>query len=210
MNLLFLRKISGVNKGTIVLKGTLILLFLFLGTQIRAQTTEADTTITEEIHSPRKAAIMSTVLPGLGQAYNRKYWKIPLVYGGFGAIGYFIRWNNRNYKTLRRAYIDFTDDDDSTTSYLDLEGAQYYQLDDPSGQSEFKNVLNKQQDYYRRNRDLLVIAFAGFYGLNIIDASVDAHLFNFDISEDLTFEWQPDMQNYKEGVIYGFNCRLNF
>ena len=183
---------------------------MFLGAQMRAQTTEADTTITEEIHSPRKAAIMSAVLPGLGQAYNRKFSKIPLVYGGFGAIGYFIRWNNRNYKTIKRAYVDFTDNDDSTTSYLDLEGAQYYQLDNPSGQSEFKNVLNKQQDYYRRNRDLLVIAFAGFYGLNIIDASVDAHLFNFDISEDLTFEWQPDMQNYKEGVLYGFNCRLNF
>lgn len=164
----------------------------------------------EIIHSPKKAAIYSTVLPGLGQAYNKKYWKIPIIYAGFGTFGYFIGWNNKNYKTLSLAYSDFTDGDPDTDSYLDLEGSKYYDLESESGQNEFKNALNKQKDYYRRNRDLLIISIVGFYGLNIIDASVDAHLFDFDISEDLTFNWQPAMQSVDEQLVYGFNCRFNF
>ena len=115
--------------------------------------------------SPSKAAFYSAVLTGLGQAYNKKYWKIPLVYAGFGTIGYFIGWNSRNYQIIRSAYIDFTDKDPLTDSYLDLEGSKYYDLESPSSKSEFKYVLNKQQDYYRRNRDLLVITMA--YKLDI-------------------------------------------
>jgi hypothetical protein len=194
----------------------LILLFLSVG-KVNGQILETDTTLTtevseqaEKIHSPKKAAIFSAVLPGLGQAYNKKYWKIPIVYAGFGAIGYFIGWNNNNYQTLKLAYSDFTDGDDSTNSYLDLEGSKYYDLESPSGQNEFKTALNKQQEYYRRNRDLLIISIVGFYGLNIIDASVDAHLFDFDISEDLTFDWQPALRNVDEQLVYGFNCRFSF
>ena len=164
----------------------------------------------EEFHSPKKAAIYSAILPGWGQAYNKKYWKIPLIYAGFGTLGYFISWNNKNYQVLKLAYSDLTDGNPETTSYLDLEAAKYYDLDNESEFNQFQNGLDKQQSYYRRNRDLLIISTAGFYALNIIDASVDAHFFDFDISEDLTFNWQPVMQSVDEQLVYGFNCKFNF
>ncbi|MEN8118443.1 MAG: DUF5683 domain-containing protein [Bacteroidota bacterium] len=192
-------------------------MLIFLGFNLKGQIIEADTTQivevpeeAEKVHSPKKAAIYSAILPGLGQAYNKKYWKIPLVYAGFAGIGYFIYWNNDNYQILKQAYSDLTDDDPNTDSYYDLEATQYFDLNNPTQYTNFKTGLAKQQDYYRRNRDLLIISIVGFYGLNIIDASVDAHLFNFDISEDLTMNWQPTMQNFNNQTLYGFNCTLNF
>ncbi len=164
----------------------------------------------EEIHSPKKATIYSALLPGLGQAYNKKYWKIPIIYAGFGTIGYFVGWNNNYYNIYKQAYSDLTDGDDNTNSYLDLDAAKYYNLDDPTDYNNFRTGLSKQQDYYRRNRDLLIICMFGFYGLNIIDASVDAHLFNFDITDDLTFNWQPAMNSLDKQWVYGFNCTFNF
>ncbi len=164
----------------------------------------------EFIHSPKKAAIYSAVLPGLGQAYNKKYWKIPLVYAGFGTIGYFVGWNNRYYKIYKQAYSDLTDTDQNTNSHLDLDVAQYYNLDNPTEKNNFKTGLLKQQNYLRRNRDLLVIIMAGFYGLNIIDASVDAHLFDFDISEDLTMNWQPIIQPIEKQWVMGASFSFKF
>ena len=187
-----------------------------VGNNLKAQIIEADSTVikevpaeAEQIHSPKKAAIYSAILPGLGQAYNKKYWKIPIVYAGFGTIGYFIGWNNKNYQTMKQAYIDLTDGNPHEGSHLDLLPPRY-DLDDPNDYANFKTALNKQQDYYRRNRDLLIITIVGFYGLNIIDASVDAHLFDFDIGEDLTFNWQPAMQNNNSHLVYGVNCSFNF
>ena len=161
-------------------------------------------------HSPRKAAIYSAVLPGLGQAYNKKYWKIPLVYAGFGALGYFIYWNNDKYSVMKQAYVDFTDTDPNTNSFLDIKGVQQFDFSKNSDRENFKTILNKQQDYYRRNRDLLIISIIGFYGLNIIDASVDAHFFDFDISEDLSMNWQPTLRNNNFQPVYGFNCTFTF
>ncbi|MCK5729637.1 MAG: hypothetical protein KAH68_01100 [Draconibacterium sp.] len=205
------------NICKIFLQNILLALVLLLVTNVKGQILETDTTLisevpefAEEIHSPKQAAIYSAILPGLGQAYNKKYWKIPIIYAGFGALGYFISWNNKNYKVLKLAYGDLTDDDPNTDSYLDLDAAQYYDLDNESERSQFQTGLNKQQDYYRRNRDLMIISTAAFYALNIIDASVDAHLFDFDISEDLTFNWQPAMQSMDDQLIYGFNCKFNF
>ena len=169
--------------------------------------------VTEEgVHSPRKAAIYSAILPGLGQAYNKKYWKIPLVYIGFGAIGYFIDWNNDNYQLMLKGYRHWTDGNDETTGYLEIESISKmkYDINDPKDYEHVKTGLQKQQDYYRRNRDLLIISFVGFYGLNIIDASVDAHLFNFDIGDDLTFKWEPSMQNVNDNLVYCFNLKFNF
>jgi len=163
----------------------------------------------EVVHSPRKATIYSAVLPGLGQAYNKKYWKIPIIYAGFGTIGYFIGWNNGFYKTYKLAYSDLTDDDLNTDSYLDLLPPGY-NLDDPTTFNNFKSGLSKQSEYYRRNRDLLIISMIGFYGLNIIDASVDAHLFDFDISEDLTMNWQPAVQTFEKQLVYGANFTFKF
>ena len=162
------------------------------------------------VHSPTKATLYSVVLPGLGQAYNKKYWKIPFIYAGFGAFGYFINWNNKNYQIMKSAYSDFTDQDPETNSYLDLEGAEYYDLSKEPDKTNFKTNVSKQQDYYRRNRDLLVICTFAFYGLNIIDASVDAHFFDFDISEDLTMNWQPSMSYFNQQSVFGIHCTFTF
>ena len=163
----------------------------------------------EKVHSPKRAAIYSAVLPGLGQAYNKKYWKIPLVYAGFGTIGYFIGWNNRNYNTYKFAYRDLSDTIPETNSYLDILPPGY-DLSNPTHAENFKSGLYKGQESFRRNRDLLIISIIGFYGLNIIDASVDAHLFDFDISEDLSMNWQPTVQPYRKELIYGLNFTFNF
>jgi hypothetical protein len=164
----------------------------------------------ESVHSAKKAARYSALLPGLGQAYNKKYWKIPIIYATFGGIGYSIHWNNKNYKIIKQAYSDITDDDDDTDSYLDLEYVEYYDLTDATEKANYTTNLNSSQEYYRRNRDLLFISFIAFYGLNIIDASVDAHFFDFDMSEDLTFNWQPNVYRYKNQNIYGINCTFTF
>lgn len=192
-------------------------MLVFVSCNLYGQKLDIDTTqITEipvdsvQVHSPKKATIYSAILPGLGQAYNKKYWKIPLIYAGFGTIGYFIGWNNGFYSTYKQAYSDFTDDDPATDSYLELDATQYYDLENPTDSLNFKSGLSKQSDYYRRNRDLLIISMIGFYGLNIIDASVDAHLFDFDISEDLTLNWQPAIKTFENQLVYGINCTFKF
>ena len=193
-----------------------IIVLVFLSFNLYGQNTKADSlqfTVKEDVkepHSPKKAAIYSAIIPGWGQAYNKKYWKIPIVYVGFGTIGYFIGWNNRYYDTYKTAYSDLTDDDPLTDSYNDLEAAKYYDLNDPTDFNNFRTGLNKQQEYYRRNRDLLIISIIGFYGLNIIDASVDAHFFDFDISDDLSMNWQPTVQPHQKELVYGLNFTFNF
>jgi len=202
--------IKSVNK--IIVFSVLV----FLSVNLYGQKTETDSLqfkVSEEVkepHSPKKAAMYSAIIPGWGQAYNKKYWKIPIVYAGFGTIGYFIGWNNRYYNTYKDAYSDLTDDDPNTDSYNDIEASQYYDLNNPTDFNNFRTGLNKQQEYYRRNRDLLIISIIGFYGLNIIDASVDAHFFEFDISEDLTMNWQPTVQPYRKELVYGVNFTFNF
>ena len=166
----------------------------------------------EKDHSPKKAAWMSTALPGLGQAYNKKYWKIPIVYIGFGAIGYFVVWNNNNAKLMKTAWLDLTDKDPTTTSYLKVPGVNE-DMDFSPGSSNYemlKTALPKWQAYYSRNRDLLVICMVGFYALNVIDANVDAHLFNFDMSDNLTMNWQPSMFKINNELAYCINISFNF
>jgi len=198
-------------------KNIIFLFLVLISSNLFGQGLEIDSTkiveIPEEaenIHSPKKAVLYSALLPGLGQWYNRKYWKIPIIYAGFGTIGYFIAWNNGFYKTYKLAYSDLTDGDPNTNSYLDLDATKYYDLENPTDYNNFKTGLSKQSEYYRRNRDLLIISMAGFYGLNIIDASVDAHLFDFDISEDLTMNWQPAVQTFDKQLVYGANLTFKF
>ncbi len=215
---LFLRKNPGVRRRRIFSELLFILTLLFVGFSANAQNLTVDSTkivevneqMEEAVHSPKKASMYSAILPGMGQAYNKKYWKIPVIYAGFGAFGYFIHWNNGNYKTMKQAYSDFTDGDDSTNSYLDLPGVEYFDLTTEPDITNFKTALIKRQDYYRRNRDLLVISTVLFYGLNIIDASVDAHFFDFDISEDLSLNWQPTMSYFNKQTVYGLNCSFTF
>lgn len=205
-----------------MLKTVLIFAGWLVVNSLNAQIVEADTVLAvqdtvvlesdEAVHSPRKATIYSAILPGLGQAYNKKYWKIPLIYAGFGTIGYFINWNNENFQLFRTGYIHLTDDDPETQDYLKIEAVRRnnYDLDNPTHYNNLRTALQRQQDYFRRNRDLLIISFIGFYGLNIIDASVDAHLFDFDISDDLTLNWQPSMMQVNNNVMYCVNIKFSF
>lgn len=143
-----------------------------------------------QIHSPRKATIMSAVLPGAGQAYNRKYWKIPVVYAGFGVLGYLVKFNNDEYKVYKEAYKLRLDGDETTVDAF----TQVYADQD----------LATLKDYYRRNRDLSIIGMSLLYILNIIDASVDAHLFYFNVNDDLTMQWQPSIQfNHRPAATMG-------
>ncbi len=125
--------------------------------------------------SPRKASIMSAILPGLGQAYNEKYWKIPVLYAGLGGFGYLFKVNNDEYNFYRKNLIAEYDDDPSTLNGTFLSGDQ----------------LQSQKTHYRRFRDLAVIGMGVLYILNIIDANVDAHLKTFDVTDDLSIAVSP-------------------
>jgi hypothetical protein len=133
-------------------------------------------------HSVAKAAIFSAVLPGLGQGYNKKYWKIPIIYAGFGVIGYFVYTNNKEYKDFREAYLYVAND-------------ETYPIDNPYVTKYSETQLKDAMDYYRRNRDLSIIIGGLWYTLNILEAYVDAHFFDYDISDDLTMSIKPTMMN---------------
>ena len=198
-----------------IFKYFFFLIFLLVaGKNVQAQVIDANNTVTknvkaEEIHSPKKAALYS-LLPGLGQAYNKKYWKIPVVYAGLGTIGYFAHWNNSNYKLTKTAYLHLDDKDPTKTDYLKLKGIEYYNLENPGDVAKLKTAIIRNQAVYRRNRDLLFICMFAFYGLNIIDASVDAHLFNFDMGDDLTMNWQPSMMRVNNDLAYCINVSFKF
>lgn len=142
-----------------------------------------------------KAALYSAILPGLGQIYNGKYWKLPLVYGGFIGCAYAITWNGNQYSGYRKAYIDFIDENPDTNSWDDYRYGSYLRQDFDSWsadmKSSFSNSLKSARDYYRRYKELSIIITVGVYALWIIDAYVDAQLFDFDISPDLSIHVEP-------------------
>ncbi|MGE4585840.1 MAG: DUF5683 domain-containing protein [Mangrovibacterium sp.] len=160
-------------------------------------------------HSAHKATLLS-LIPGAGQIYNKKYWKLPLVYGGFGALFYAISWNHGYYKDYKEAYIDISDDDPETTAYLDLDIEGVWDFDDPSQVQLFTTRLKKAKNSARRYRDLCIIGSVAFYALTIIDATVDAHLFGFDISDDLTMSWIPQPAYAMDKPVMGIHCVINF
>ena len=133
---------------------------------------------------PQRALWMALVIPGGGQIYNRKYWKLPLVYGGFVGCIYAMTWNNMMYKDYSQAYLDIMDDDPKTASYnkfLHL-GRQIT----AENEERYKNIFKKRKDRYRRYRDMSFFVMIGVYALSVIDAYVDAELSDFDISKDLS------------------------
>ena len=147
-------------------------------------------------HSPKKASIFSACLPGLGQAYNRKYWKIPLVYAGLGGFGYLTWFNNGLYHDYKDEYIFRTANPGQQINFTDYSDSQ----------------VKEQVDFYRRYRDLSVILVAAFYTLNIVDANVDAHLFTFDVSNDLSLNISPSIP-YSSTITagsFGLSLTLKF
>lgn len=189
----------------------LVILFLTTGFSAFSQKSVNDSIKVKKPaveHSPRKATIYSAVLPGLGQIYNRKYWKVPIVYGGFATLGYFINFNHGVYTTYKQAYSDIIDSDPYTNSFLDLKANPI--LFRPEKKSQLTENIRRAKDGWRRNRDLVVIGTVVFYAVNIIDASVDANFFNFDISDDLTFNWVPGPVMCMDKKLIGINCIFTF
>jgi hypothetical protein len=150
-------------------------------------------------HSPKKAALFSAVVPGAGQVYNKKYWKLPIIYGGFAGLAYAFNLNQRRYVTYRNALKSRLDQDPSTV--------------DPYITMYSDDQLTTLYQYYHRYRDLTVIGGAALYLLNIVDAAVDAHLFTFNVSDDLSLNIHPTLINtatgrnpYTTGI--GFNIKF--
>ncbi len=167
--------------------------------------------------NPKKALWLAIALPGAGQIYNRKYWKLPIFYGGIAGCVYAITWNNQQYRDYQRGYLDLMDDDPNTQSYnsflhlgtkITEENKSYYQ-----------NVFKKRKDKFRRWRDLSIFATVAVYALSVIDAYVDASLSDFDISDNLSLHIAPAILNdnsftsnrnpFKSSAV-GIGCSLTF
>lgn len=166
------------------------------------------------VPSPKKAMWLGIVLPGAGQIYNRKFWKLPIIYGGLVGCVYAMRWNNNMYMDYSRAYLDLMDDDPNTQSYNSFMhlGAKI----DDSNKARYESIFKRRKDYYRRYRDLSLFCMIGVYALSIIDAYVDASLSQFDISRDLSLHVEPAVirssgsRNPIEGNGLGVNIGLTF
>ncbi len=164
--------------------------------------------------SPKRALWLALVLPGAGQIYNRKYWKLPIIYGGFVGCAYAMRWNNMMYRDYSQAYLDIMDDDPNTNSFnqfLHL-GSQITE----ANKSRWQEIFRKRKDRYRRWRDMSFFVMAGVYALSVIDAYVDASLSEFDISPDLSLNIAPAVLNASPqqggfgNAAIGLQCCLNF
>lgn len=138
----------------------------------------------------KRAMWLAIVLPGAGQIYNRKYWKLPIIYGGYLGCAYALTWNNQMLKDYSQAYLDIMDSDPNTKSYEKMLPLGY----DITGKEErFKEIFKNKKNHFRRFRDMSIFAFAGVYLLSVVDAYVDAELSSFDISSDLSMHLEPSM-----------------
>lgn len=164
------------------------------------------------VPNPKRALWLSLVLPGAGQIYNRKYWKLPIIYGGFLGCTYALTWNQQMYNDYSQAYLDIMDDDPNTASYKNMLPMGY----DITGREEqFKKIFKHKRDYYRKYRDMSIFAFFGVYLISVVDAYVDAQLSTFDISKDLSVSFEPASINQENaigsgnGKALGVKCNLN-
>ncbi len=146
-------------------------------------------------HSPLKAGLFSMALPGLGQVYNQKYWKIPIIYVAFGALAYSIQFNGSRFFQFRDAHGKRIDNDSTT---VDQYVGQYNE-----------NQLKTLRDFYQRRFELSIIGAGAVYILNIIDATVDAHLYNFNVSDNLSLEVRPRIRySANPGSFHGVSIKL--
>lgn len=159
---------------------------------------------------PSRAVWLSALCPGLGQIYNRRYWKLPIVVGGFVGLTYATTWNNRMLTDYTKAYRDIMDSDPNTKSYMDFYPPNTNESD--IDMAWLKKSLKSKKNFYRRNRDLCIIGMVGLYLVNIIDAYVDATLSHFDISSDLSLDVSPAVMGGQSPVdkSFGVQCALTF
>lgn len=129
-------------------------------------------------HSPHKATIYSLILPGLGQVYNKKYWKVPVIYAGFGVLGYFIKTNTDEYHKFRDAYKYVVNEETGP-------------IDNPYVDRYEEDALKRGRDYYRRNMEVNYIFTTFWYIINVLDATVDAHFYDYNVNDNLSLELGP-------------------
>ena len=161
---------------------------------------------------PSTATWLALVFPGAGQMYNRKFWKLPIVYGGFVGCLYAYNWNVQMYKDYRQAYLDIMDDDPGTASYEDFLPPRY---NIEANKDYLTRIFKNRKDNYRRQRDLSIVCFIGVYILSVVDAYVDAELSNFDITNDLSVQVSPttietDNKQALRRQAYGLQCSFSF
>ena len=162
---------------------------------------------------PKKAVLYSAIFPGLGQVYNRKYWKLPILYGGFVGLSYAITWNNSHYQDYfdaQRALLD----NDPTNDHVWKKMLPFGMDPETADKNWFSGVLKDRKNYFRYYRDFSIILTVALYGLGIVDAYVDAQLFEFDVSPDLSMRVEPVIfkktdSNYLANS-YGFRCSFSF
>lgn len=164
--------------------------------------------------NPKRALWLAIVIPGAGQVYNRKYWKLPIVYGGFVGCIYALQWNNQMYRDYSQAYLDIMDKDPTTQSYN-----QFLHLNTKiteKNEERFKTLFKKRKDYYRRWRDMSFFVLLGIYAVSVLDAYIDASLSDFDISKDISMKVAPAVINSKtdrnplHSSALGLQCSLTF
>ncbi len=167
---------------------------------------------TNDVSSIKKATTLATICPGAGQIYNKSYWKVPFVVGGFATMIYVMDWNNRGYKRFKTAYnqkYNYDNDPDQSTNYPNGSPDEF-------GGRYSADYLKSIRNSYRRSRDLSIILTAGLYVLQIVDAHVDAHLKDYDISDDLSMNITPALNTTlssstgRECATFGFNLNLTF
>ncbi len=150
----------------------------------------------KDTHSPAKATILSTIVPGMGQVYNKKYWKVPIVYGGLTTFYFMASWNNRGYVRYRNELQTL--------------------IDEGSKDTQKKEMYRLYKDSYRRNRDVCILCFSAMYILNILDANVDANLYDWNVDDNLSFRVEPSLinTNLASGLstppAIGLSCKFNF
>ncbi len=164
------------------------------------------------IPNPKKALWLAIAIPGGGQIYNRKFWKLPLIYGGFIGCFYAISWNNTMYHDYAQAYVDIMDSDPNTQSFYNFLPPTY---DVNANLERLQNLFKRKKDYYRRYRDLSIFCAIGVYALSVIDAYVDAELSSFDISRDLSMKVRPSVFSDRAMTTgnsnsYGIKCAIAF
>ncbi|HAN77928.1 MAG TPA: hypothetical protein DCQ31_09230 [Bacteroidales bacterium] len=171
-------------------------LFAVLAIYSLAYAQKADTTqVQKKERGPIVASLLSTVLPGAGQLYNGKHWKLPIVYGALGTMVYYIDYNNNLYQEYKQKYANF-----------DEKGPfDFYEITETS-----LDLIERKKEYYRRRRDLLAILTGLVYVLNIADASVDANLKDYDISRDLSIKLTPALQQYDQMYALSVKCTIKF
>ena len=164
--------------------------------------------------NPQRALWLALVIPGAGQIYNRKYWKLPIFYGGFMGCIYALTWNNMMYKDYSQAYLDIMDDDPGTASYNKF--LHLGQQVTPDNEERYTQIFKSRKDKYRRWRDMSFFVMLGVYALSVVDAYVDAELSQFDISKDLSLKVEPTVLpnhsggSFLEAQSLCVSCKLNF